>query len=115
MEPGEGWPGVHSARLGLKVGVSGAQANGPGLACGGASVSAPQSRGRVADRGSCTLLPFQACVGEDCCVPVSVRPGSSSPWLIKGTDVRTQICDVRLDFKSPLLPTSVRSLGTDFI
>lgn len=25
-------------------------------------------------------------MGEDCCSPVSVRLGGSSPWLIKGTD-----------------------------
>ncbi|XP_070220697.1 GRB2-associated and regulator of MAPK protein 2-like [Bos mutus] len=35
-------------------------------------------------KGSRALLPFQACVGEDCCAPVSVRPGDSSPRLMKG-------------------------------
>ncbi|XP_048955557.1 uncharacterized protein LOC112661034 [Canis lupus dingo] len=39
------------------------------------------ARGR--GQSSRTLLPFQACVGEGCCAPVSVRLGGSSPWLIK--------------------------------
>ncbi|KAM5315744.1 uncharacterized protein AAES06_020932 isoform 1-T2 [Glossophaga mutica] len=38
-------------------------------------------------KGSRTLLPFQACVGEDCCAPVSVRLGGSSLWLIKAPQV----------------------------
>ncbi|XP_072648964.1 uncharacterized protein [Canis lupus baileyi] len=71
---------------------------GGGAASGSAAGCAEESAGRgrcrlpgrppppPPPRGSRTLLPFQACVGEGCCAPVSVRLGGSSPWLIKGHD-----------------------------
>nr|XP_042100007.1 translation initiation factor IF-2-like [Ovis aries] len=50
----------------------------------------PPSKPEEAAGTGRTLLPFQACVGEDCCAPVSVRPGDSSPRLMKGKN--TGVC-----------------------